>query len=62
MANVLDDRYSEDVKDEILASFDELSEEEIIPGLVRAIRILSLRFSDPDRVLDEVIRMLEDDD
>jgi hypothetical protein len=59
---VLDDRYSEDVKDEILASFDELSEEEIIPGLVRAIRILSLKFPNPGQVIDEVIRMLEDED
>lgn len=62
MARVLDDKFAEEVKDEIMASFDELTSEEIIPGLVLAIRILSLQFPDPERVQDEVIRMLEEEE
>ena len=55
---VLDDRFKEDVKDEILASFDELTAEEVIPGLLRAIKVFSLQFPDPQRVLDEAVDIL----
>ena len=60
MAGVLDDRFAEDVKDEVMALNDELTAEELIPGLVRAILVLSLAFPDPNRVIDEVMRLLED--
>lgn len=62
MKTILDDTFAEDVKDEVMALSDELTNEQLIPGLVRAIKLLSLAFPDPDRILDEVVRLLEEDE
>jgi hypothetical protein len=62
MKTILDDTFAEDVKDEVMALSDELTNEQLIPGLVKAIRLLAMSFPDPDRILDEVVRLLEEDD
>jgi hypothetical protein len=58
---VLDDRYVEDVLDELKVSFDELTAEEIIPGLVAGIRHFAEQFPDPYQIIDEAMRLLEED-
>lgn len=53
MGRYLVDDYAKDVMEEVLASFPELAAEEVIPGLIWAIRSLAEGFPDPVRVLDE---------
>jgi len=55
-------KLTEEIKDEILATFsDEVTSEELIAALVRTIQILSIEFPDPERILDEVVRLLEEE-
>lgn len=62
MASILDDRFADDIKAEVLTMTDEVTSEQLIPGLVAAILALASEFPSPGVVLDEVFRLLEEED